>query len=479
VPELGKLLAFGAYVPRLRLSRAAIADAIGWANPQAASQNGSRSFCNWDEDALTLAVEAGRSCVAGTAPPHLASLCVASTTLPFADRDNAALVAEALALPEHVETLSFGGSLRAGTAALLNAAQRTNGTSLVIATDARAAKPGSPQELNWGHAAAAFLVAQSSPDALATLVASHHLTSDFVDHYRLASERFDYTLEERWFRDEGLSKLVPRAIEAALAAASVRADDMQHVVMPGPEAGVRRVMKLAGLAHAHLQSNLHACCGDAGTAQPLLMLAAALETAQPGENVLLVGIGQGVDAVVIRAEEGLRSLSRRPVSETLDDAIEEKNYVRYLSHAGLVDVDFGMRAERDNRTAHTTAFRRRREISGFVGGRCRACETVQFPKSRVCVNPECRQTDMQESYPLSASTGRVKSFTEDWQAYSARPPYVYGNIEFAAGGNLLMEITDTEAGQVRVGEPVRFVFRLKNIDQRRGFRRYFWKAART
>jgi hydroxymethylglutaryl-CoA synthase len=94
----------------------------------------------------------------------------------------------------------------------------------------------------------------------------------------------------------------------------------------------------------------------------------------------------------------------------------------------------------------------------------------------VCVNPECRVTDTQIPYRLAESQGRVKSFTEDWQAYAARPPYFYGNVEFAAGGNLLMEFTDVEPGMLKVNDALRFVYRIKDEDRARGFRRYFWKA---
>jgi uncharacterized OB-fold protein len=52
-------------------------------------------------------------------------------------------------------------------------------------------------------------------------------------------------------------------------------------------------------------------------------------------------------------------------------------------------------------------------------------------------------------------------------------------VEFAAGGNLLMEITDAGAGEIAVGDAVRFVFRVKDYDRARGFRRYFWKAAKA
>ncbi len=75
-----------------------------------------------------------------------------------------------------------------------------------------------------------------------------------------------------------------------------------------------------------------------------------------------------------------------------------------------------------------------------------------FHSPRVCVNPECRATDTQLPHRLADSQGRVKSFTEDWQAYAARPPYLYGNVEFDEGGNLLMEFTDIEAGELKVND---------------------------
>jgi uncharacterized OB-fold protein len=118
-------------------------------------------------------------------------------------------------------------------------------------------------------------------------------------------------------------------------------------------------------------------------------------------------------------------------------------------------------------------------VTAFVGGICAACGTAQFPKSRVCVNPECRLTDTQSDHPLAQTTGRIKSFTEDWQAYSARPPAIYGNVEFDGGGNLLMELTDVDPGEVSVGMRVGFAFRVKDVDPLRHFKRYFWKAVQV
>ena len=57
------------------------------------------------------------------------------------------------------------------------------------------------------------------------------------------------------------------------------------------------------------------------------------------------------------------------------------------------------------------------------------------------------------------------------------PPNHYGMIVFEGGGRIMMDITDVEPGEVDSGLPVRMVFRIKDVDEKRGFVRYFWKAA--
>ena len=77
---------------------------------------------------------------------------------------------------------------------------------------------------------------------------------------------------------------------------------------------------------------------------------------------------------------------------------------------------------------------------------------------------------------MSGLTGKVKTYTEDWLAVTRSPPHVYGNVALDGGGNVFAEFADTPAGALAVGTPVRFVFRIKDADAVRGFRRYFWKA---
>jgi hydroxymethylglutaryl-CoA synthase len=39
-----------------------------------------------------------------------------------------------------------------------------------------------------------------------------------------------------------------------------------------------------------------------------------------------------------------------------------------------------------------------------------------------------------------------------------------------------MEFADTDDDELAVGVPLRMVYRVKDFDRARGFRRYFWKA---
>jgi len=476
------IAAWGACIPRLRVARSTIAAAMGWLKqPSVGVAAGARSACNWDEDSLTLAIEAaGDALPEAGARARIGRVTLASTTFPFADRSHCALLATALGLPDGARTADDTGSQRGGTAALAQALAESAApgarAALVVAADRRLARAGSPQEPAYGHGAAAMVV--DADDGVAVLLGARHRWADFVDHYRGAGESFDYALEERWVREAGWQALVPPVLGELLREQGVAPESVAHFVVGGDADNARRLAAAVGLPAASVADALDVDCGDTGCGHVLLMLAAVLERARPGELILVVGFGQGVDALLLRATADIaRRRPPRGVTGCLAARRDEPNYTRFLAHCGLLPVEAGLRAERDNRTAQSVAWRKHAEISAFTGGRCRACGAVQFPRARVCVNPACRKTDTQDAHRLAESLGRVKTFTEDWLAYTPRPPLIYGNVAFEEGGNAFIEFADFESGEVAVGTPVRFVFRVKDVDPQRGFRRYFWKAA--
>src|SRR3989339_829395 len=95
------IVSYGGYIPRMRLSRAAVAKNMGWFAPALfGAARGERAMANWDEDCLTMAVAASRDALVGVDKSELDAVYLASTTLPFADRDNAGVVKAALNLPD-------------------------------------------------------------------------------------------------------------------------------------------------------------------------------------------------------------------------------------------------------------------------------------------------------------------------------------------------------------------------------------------
>jgi len=479
------ITAYGAYIPRRRLQRKAVAQANAWIAPNlVGGARGERAMANWDEDAITMAFEAGRDCLPATDPvkdrAQVDGIYFASTTLPYADRQNAGIVAAALGLGEGISSFDLSSSQRAGTSALISALDAVAAgrltSPLLVASDKRKARAASSQELAYGDAAAAFTLGRDN--VVAKFIGSHTLTLDFVDHFRGEGEDFDYGWEERWIRDEGYSKIVPTIVKEILEKTKTPASAIAHFILPCPFARLdQTIAKQCGIDPAKVRDNLAANVGDTGAGHALLMLVQALEQAKAGDKILVVQFAQGADALLFEVTPNLAELAKRNgVTGSLARRKEETNYLKFLGFNGLIELEKGMRAEVDKRTALTVLYRKSDMLLSLTGGKCRVCGTAQYPKSRICVNPNCKAVDSQDDYGFSEQPGTVLSWSADFLTYSMDPPNHYGIVTFAEGGRLMADITDVEQGQVDTGTKVRMAFRIKDFDPKRGFVRYFWKA---
>lgn len=473
------ILSYGAYIPRLRLQRSAIFAANAWfAAGLKGLAMGERAIANWDEDSVTMAVEAARDCLTGFDRGTVTALSLASTTHPFADRLNSGIVKEALTLSDSISALDVAGSQRAGTSSLIQAlnAGVNGGTQLCVASELRKARPASEGELVQGDAAAAILVGTGDP--IARFIGSHSVTLDFVDHFRASGADFDYTWESRWIRDEGYSMLLGDALAAAIETLVVDPAKIDRLLIPITVRGVPEgLAKKLGVPAAAVADTLAPNVGDSGVAHPLLMLAAALEQARPGETIMMVGFGQGCDVLLFETTEAIANLPRRDgFSGALARGKADENYLRFLFHRGLLDLDRGMRAEADQKQPGTTLFRNRKTVLGLVGGRCTKTGTVQFPRSEISVNPNDRAIGTQEDYPLAEKQARIVTYTADSLTYSPAPPQYYGMIDFEGGGRMFTEFADVDAESIEVGLAMKMMFRIKAVDEKRDFIKYFWKA---
>lgn len=479
------ITAYGAYIPRLRLQKKAVAQTNAWLAPNLMGKaKGERSLGNWDEDCITFAVEAARDAL-GTDEDrsHIKGLYFATTTAPFLDRLNAGIVQGALTLESSIQAADITGSQKAGVTALAQALCVANGgpangkyAMLVAAGDRRVPKAVSAQEMDYGDGGAAIVVGRHN--VIAQWIGGAAGNADFVDHFRGTGEDFDYHWEERWIRDEGFQKLVPPVLTRALASSEIEASGVDHFILPSIFKGVADgIAKRLGIKPEAVVDNLAGSVGETGCAHALLMLAHTLETAKPGAVILVAQFGQGCEALVFKVTDAISTFKpQKGVSGWLANKKEETSYMKYLVFNRLVAWDKGMRAEKDNKTALTTLYRYNDAILGLVGGKCSVTGTVQYPRSRMSVAPNSPEVDTQEPYKFADRGGKILTYSADFLTYSMNPPNHYGQIDFEGGGRIFMDIADVEQGEIDSGTPVRMAFRVKEWDERRGFTRYFWKA---
>lgn len=475
--------AFGAYVPRLRMDRAAIAAAHAWAMPGLKSAGkGERAFCSWDEDSITMSVDAVRACLrsvssaTGAASASVRALTFASTTPVFADLQNASVIAGASGLASDLSTLDATGSLRAGTASLIRALESgMSGDLIVVAADHRKARPGSQQEMQYG--AGSFAARIGSGEIIARFLGSASSVSQFVDHFRADGEKFDYQWEERWIRDEGYLKLVPEVVNRLFNTADVTPDAVDFFCLPATISGVAAaVAKQLKLKPEAIVDNLAARCGDTGAPHPLMMLGVALEAAKPGQKILVVGFGAGCDALLFEATTAISAYkSAASVSSAIARGVTDKSYNKLLSFGGELDLDWGMRSETDYKTAMTQHYRSREQVVSFHAGKCANCNAIQFPQMPACVR--CGSVVKMSSVSLRDESARVATFTADWLMFYPAPPLYVGLVQFDNGARLVMEMVDVDPSKFDVGSPLRMVYRIKEKDNMRHYNRYFWKAA--
>ena len=387
------IISCGAYIPRYRIARQTISAAMGWLNRYALA--GEKAVTNYDEDSLTMAVAASMNCVGTADRAKIDGLYFATTTAPYRERESAAIVATALALPSAVHTVDLGNSLKAGTSAALlscgavKAGDREN--VLVCAADCRLGKPGSSQEVVFGDAAAALLI--GSEQVIASLEGSYSLSYDFPDHWRAAFDRFDRTLEDRWIRDEGYTRFISEAITGLLKKYKLEPGKFARVIYPclylREHATIGR--KLGFDLKTQVQDTLFNTVGNTGTASALQSLVAALEEAKAGDRILLASYGNGCDVFILKITEEIeRAKNRRGIKGYLQAKQTLSSYQQYLRWRNIIEVQPPARPDPEKPSAPALW---RDNLGGLAlyGSKCCKCGTIAYPIQRVCL--ECGTKD--------------------------------------------------------------------------------------
>jgi hydroxymethylglutaryl-CoA synthase len=426
---------------------------------------------SYDEDTTTMGVEAARLAVRSAGAVEPTALWFATADPAYLEKTNATTIHAALRLDREIPALDTGGAVRSGVGSL-RAALEHDGAVLVVSSDRRGGLPTSADEAGGGDGAAAFLVGDDSAGrVIAEYLGAGAATEEFIDRWR---EPGDPTIKQ-WEERFGETKYLPlgeEAWNAALKAAQVSPDQIDRLIVTGTHTrAVRSLTGRLGVDNEKIVDDLSATVGNTGTAHPALLLAAAVETARPGETIALLALADGADALVFRATDAVSSYtSARPVATQVANGADLP-YGKFLAWRGTVKLEPPRRPE-PGRISAASSGRTAGFKYAFVGSRDRSSGALHLPPVRVSRVGGAQ--DEMEPAPMSDVAGTIATFTIDRIAYSPSPPIVFAIVDFDDGGRLPIELTDVEADGVKMGDRVEMTFRkLFTAD---GIHNYFWKA---
>src|SRR3954447_15183052 len=431
------VLAWGSHVPHRRLDRTTISAVAGGGGGK-----GTRAVASYDEDTTTMGVAAARAALADI-DVRPGALWFSTTTPTYLDKTNATALHAALRLDRETAAYDAGGASRSVFAAI-SAALDARTPTLVVASDLRVGRPGGSEEATAGDAAAALVFGDDADGpVVAEMLGRASLTEEFLDRWRVPGEPASRTWEER-FGETRYVPLAQEALKSALGAAGIDAADVTSLVVTGlHERACAAVAKKSGVAADRLVDRLTDTIGNPGAAQPLLLLASALDSAAPGDVIVVLSLAEGarafvlrgtgagaIDAVVVRGP-GAVAVRRPAVTVAAQVAAGAPvSYGRYLAWRGLLPVEPPRRPE-PARPSASAAGRNSDWKFGLTG----------------------------PAGVLADQCGTVTTFTIDKLAYSPSPPVVFAVVDFDDGERLPVELTDVDAADVAIGMRVEMTFR--------------------
>jgi 3-hydroxy-3-methylglutaryl CoA synthase/uncharacterized OB-fold protein len=466
---LAGIVAYGAYVPYHRLLRSEIAAVLGGGGGK-----GTRAVASYDEDATSMGVEAARGALRrAPGPVRPERILFATANPPYLDKTNAAVIHAALDLPASALAVDFGGAVRSGVGALLAAADARVPT-LAVLSDVRTGLPGGADERDGGDAAAAFLFGgDTGTPVVAELIATASTTDEFLDRWRTPGAAASKVWEER-FGEHVYGPLADAAFADALKQAGLSPGDVDHFVVAGlPARAVKRFAGSAGVRAEAVEADLVGAIGNAGTAQPGVLLADVLDRAGPDQTIALVVLADGATVLVFRTTAALAQHRSQPtVAAQIASGNDGLRYATFLTWRGLLTREPPRRPDPDAPAA-PPSHRTGRYKFGFVGGRCDSCGAVHLPPVRVCV--KCGAIDRMTDVAMADAVGTVATFTVDRLAFTPSPPLVAIVVNFAEGGRFRCQLTDADPGALAIGDRVEMTFR-RMLTAGNGVHNYFWKA---
>ena len=464
------IVSYGAHIPLYRLSLSEVNRAWG-----KSAGMGERAIANWDEDSLTMGVEAATDCLKSMDRELVDALYFASTTPVYREKQTASILAAVIDLKSKIFAVDITDSLRSATAAMKSALDAVSAgptrMALVVASDLRIPPPNSVFETNLGDGAAALLLGKDN--VIAEIEGSYAVSSNFIDIWKRDEDTYIRTWEDRFVNEEGYMKILPQAVSGLMAEHNLTPKDFDRAIFQAPDIRnhQRMARKLGFDIKDQVQDPLFTTVGNTGTSSVPMMLVATLEVAKPGDRLLLANYGDGADAYILRITDRIEKLkNRRGVKRNLESKMMIPNYGKYIQFRNLMKWE---EAPGEVQTSSLNIlWRDRKWVFSGKGQRCRACGHIQYPMQRICM--WCQAKDNFDEVRLAEEKGTLYTFSMDERAPVIDLPNVISVVDLECGGRIYSSMTDRDPNKLEVGMPMELTFR--KLHEGNGFHNYFWKT---
>lgn len=463
------IVSYGAYIPYYRLKKETIAQAFGKRGGK-----GEKAVAYCDEDSITMSVAAAMDACSGQPLDDLSAVYFASVSSPYREKQCAAELVAVLNATESLRTGDFSGNLRAGSSAMLSACDtlsRVGGKAVVSMSDCRLGAADGKYESDLGDGAAAFLL--GCDDLLATLDASISVSKNSVDEWRAQEDSYLRNWDVRYANTQLYTPQVSSAVSQLFAKTDLHPSDISKLVLYGHDDKTRNALAAKlGFSSEQIVPSLYSEIGNTGNAAAGIMLASALDSAKPGERILMLTYGEGCDALLFTVTDKANTYrSANSVTALLVHKDSGLTYGKYLKWKGMIDCEPQKRPAQE-RSALPDHYRNYRKNHNLMGCRCTECGTVVFPPQRVCVH--CRSIDTMEPYGFLNKKACIRTFTIDGLSLSLDSPNFLVVIEFDGGGKMMTYLVDCKKEDIKVGMTVRPSYR--KMFAANGVQTYFWKV---
>jgi len=333
------IVGYAAYIPKYRLKLSEIADM--WQKDSqeimSALKITEKAVAAFDEDVVTMGIEAGRKAIemAGIRPLDIESVYIGSESHPYAVNPSATIIGEYLGFGNNYFAADLEFACKAATAgmqATIGLLQKTINHGMVIGSDAAQGRPHDALEYTAASAAVAYILGNKK-DIIAEILAMSSYTSDTPDFWRRDGSKYPshfgrFTGEPAYFihvLSEG---------KKLLTQSGLTPKDFAYCVFHMPNGKFPRIAaKKLGFTEEQLAPSLTVeKIGNPYSASALLGLAAVLDIAKPKQKIFFVsyGSGAGSDGFIFETTE--RIVIKQKKTIPFLKQIERKMYISYAQY---------------------------------------------------------------------------------------------------------------------------------------------------